>query len=71
LDKGSTPFTSTALKKASKQSLPGRFYALGFYFNLLPMENQGRRPDQVKSSEKLFFWSAVLLLVTLLVLKFI
>jgi hypothetical protein len=35
------------------------------------MENQGRRPDQVKSSEKLFFWSAVLLLVTLLVLKFI
>jgi hypothetical protein len=56
---------------ASKQSLPGRFYALGFILIYYPMENQGRRPDQVKSSEKLFFWSAVLLLVTLLVLKFI
>lgn len=31
--------------------------------------NQGKRPDQIKTSEQLFFWSAVLLIATLIALK--
>ena len=36
------------------------------------MENndyQGKRPDQVKTSEQLLFWSVILFIITLIVLK--
>ena len=30
---------------------------------------QGKRPDQVKSSEQILFWAIVLFVITLVVLK--
>jgi hypothetical protein len=32
---------------------------------------QGKRPDQIKNSEQLFFWSVVLFIITLVILKII
>jgi hypothetical protein len=32
---------------------------------------QGKRPDQIKNSEQLFFWGVVLFIITLVVLKII
>jgi hypothetical protein len=32
---------------------------------------QGKKPNQVKNSEQLFFWSVVLFIITLVILKII
>ena len=32
-------------------------------------DNQGKRPDQIKTSEQLFFWSAVGIIILVVVLK--
>jgi len=63
---GSIPLIFTALM-ASKQSLTPVFLHWGFLLiNSIPMNNQGRRPDQQETNELIAFIAVAGLIITVI-----